>query len=136
MTQGDATANESFDHPSKPFAIVGISFRGPQEAIGEDGLLDVLQARKNLMTEWPKERTTVDSFYDGSSKRPNKVCYLYICSTLLTPHKTILEYTHLGRFRFTNFDNSYLAAEPISSKKTLPSLTPPSSPFHLKRLQP
>jgi len=114
MTQGVATTNGSFGHSSEPFAIVGISFKGPQEAIGEDGLWDVLQARKNLMTEWPEERTTVDTFYDGGSKKPNKVCHFCICFLLLTLRTTMLGYTHLGRFDFAKFDNSYLAVEPIS----------------------
>jgi hypothetical protein len=77
MTQGDATINGTFNHSPEPFAIVGISFKGPQEAVGEDGLWDVLQARKNLMTEWPEERATVDTFYDGGTKRPNKVGHLH-----------------------------------------------------------
>jgi acyl transferase domain-containing protein len=85
----DAATNRLSDNSSEPFAIVGISFKGPQEAVGEDGLWDVLKARKNLMTEWPEERTTVDTFYDGDSKRPNKVCQSYICSSCLPASRKI-----------------------------------------------
>lgn len=54
-------------------AIVGFSFKGPQEAHNEAGLWKVLEKRENLMTEWPKSRVNLDSFYDGSEVNFNKV---------------------------------------------------------------
>lgn len=58
----------------EPFAIVGLSFRMPQEAVDEDSFWGVLENRKNLMTEWPENRTNLDSFYDaGSQKKLNTV---------------------------------------------------------------
>ncbi|KAH8897429.1 hypothetical protein GQ53DRAFT_791898 [Thozetella sp. PMI_491] len=55
----------------EPFAIVGMAFKMPQEAVNETSFWEVLEARKNLMTEWPENRANVDCFYDGGSKKPN-----------------------------------------------------------------
>lgn len=46
-------------------AIVGMSFRMPQDAVDEDGFWGVLENRKNVMTEWPASRVNLDSFYAG-----------------------------------------------------------------------
>lgn len=61
----------------EPVAIVGLSFRMPQEAVDEDSFWSVLEARKNLMTEWPKDRVNIDSFYEARNERKqNKVSAL------------------------------------------------------------
>lgn len=58
----------------EPFAIVGVSFRMPQEAVDENSFWDVLSAKKNLMTEWPKDRVNIDSFYESEDEnKHNKV---------------------------------------------------------------
>lgn len=59
-----------------PIAIVGFSFKGPQEALGEEKLWDVLQTRKNLMTQWPADRSNVDAFHDRGSGKAHTVCAL------------------------------------------------------------
>jgi acyl transferase domain-containing protein len=51
----------------EPLAIVGCSFKGPQEAIDEENLWKVLESQRNLMTEWPADRCTLDAFHDGES---------------------------------------------------------------------
>lgn len=61
----------------EPFAIVGVSFKLPQEAVDETSLWEVLETGKNLMTEWPKDRAVLDSFTDGCEDGiPNTVCPL------------------------------------------------------------
>ncbi len=57
----------------EPLAIVGISFKMPGKAVNEDGLWDIMETRKNVMTEWPESRSTVGSFHDGGSKKQNTV---------------------------------------------------------------
>lgn len=59
----------------EPIAIVGVSFKMPQEAVDEAAFWKVLTARKNLMTEWPRTRADVDSFLENGSKRPNTVSF-------------------------------------------------------------
>lgn len=55
------------------FAIIGISFKLPQDAVDESRLWKVLEERRNVMTEWPADRVSVDGFHDGGSKAPNTV---------------------------------------------------------------
>ncbi|KAI0016815.1 hypothetical protein F4780DRAFT_797307 [Xylariomycetidae sp. FL0641] len=43
-------------------AIIGFSFKLPQDVNDVDSFWDTLQARRNLMTEWPKSRMNVDAF--------------------------------------------------------------------------
>ncbi|RYO98174.1 hypothetical protein DL766_005197 [Monosporascus sp. MC13-8B] len=52
-----------------PIAIVGFSFRLPQEALDERSFWDILQSRRSLMTPWPESRLDLDSFYDGNEHR-------------------------------------------------------------------
>lgn len=54
-------------------AIVGMSFRMPQDTVDEAGFWDVLANRRCLQTEWPADRVSVDGFYDESHKQPNTV---------------------------------------------------------------
>ncbi|KAK3329248.1 hypothetical protein B0H66DRAFT_634456 [Apodospora peruviana] len=55
----------------EPYAIVGVSFRMPQDALDESSLWEVLENRRNLVTDWPEDRVSVDSFHDGGSKKLN-----------------------------------------------------------------
>ncbi|OTA80299.1 hypothetical protein M434DRAFT_401803 [Hypoxylon sp. CO27-5] len=55
----------------EPIAIVGFAFKLPQDAVDAPLLWDVLENRRNLMTEWPENRGTIESFYDGGSQKPN-----------------------------------------------------------------
>ena len=47
----------------EPIAIIGLSFKLPQEATDESNFWKVLSERKNLSTEWPKDRFTMDSLF-------------------------------------------------------------------------
>lgn len=61
---------------AEPFAIIGVSLKLPQEAVNEASLWEVLEARKNLATDWPENRASLDSFtHDGEPGRPNTVCF-------------------------------------------------------------
>lgn len=54
-------------------AIVGMSFRLPQDVVDEASFWDVLAHRKCLQTEWPSDRVSVDGFYDESRTKSNTV---------------------------------------------------------------
>lgn len=47
----------------EPFAIIGLSFKLPGEATDESGFWKILSERKNLSTDWPKDRFTTDSVF-------------------------------------------------------------------------
>ncbi|KAK7214382.1 hypothetical protein V2G26_002385 [Clonostachys chloroleuca] len=55
----------------EPIAIIGISFKMPQEASDESSLWEVIEKKKNLMTEWPRERTNIAAFHNGPDHEPN-----------------------------------------------------------------
>ncbi|KAI1120480.1 hypothetical protein F5Y10DRAFT_289649 [Nemania abortiva] len=54
-----------------PIAIIGFSFRLPEDVLDEAGLWEVLLNRKNLMTEWPDNRTSAAGFHNGGTKADN-----------------------------------------------------------------
>ncbi|KAI0418238.1 hypothetical protein F5X98DRAFT_123264 [Xylaria grammica] len=54
-------------------AIVGVSFKMPQEAVNEASLWELLEKKKNVMTEWPTSRVNLESFYDADSSHFNKL---------------------------------------------------------------
>ncbi|KAI0405747.1 hypothetical protein F4802DRAFT_561870 [Xylaria palmicola] len=54
-------------------AIVGLSFKLPQDAVDELSFWDALQHRKNFMTEWPESRLNVDAFYSNGPAAYNKL---------------------------------------------------------------
>lgn len=58
----------------EPIAVVGFSFKLPQNADDESSFWEVLEGRRNLMTEWPETRTNLESFYDADSDKQNVVC--------------------------------------------------------------
>jgi acyl transferase domain-containing protein len=53
----------------EPIAIIGFSFRFPQEAISQEGFWRMLVEKRSAMTDWPKERLNVDSFYHPGKGR-------------------------------------------------------------------
>ncbi|KAI0169915.1 hypothetical protein GGR52DRAFT_592520 [Hypoxylon sp. FL1284] len=54
-------------------AIVGLSFKGPQEAEDEGGLWNILESGRNVMTEWPKDRANLAPFYDAEQTNSNRI---------------------------------------------------------------
>lgn len=60
----------------EPIAIVGLSFRLPQDTTDEAKFWEVLQHRRNLMTKWPEDRMNIDNNRDDGSKMPNIVSRL------------------------------------------------------------
>ncbi|KAF1998108.1 polyketide synthase PksD [Amniculicola lignicola CBS 123094] len=52
-------------------AIIGMSFKLPQEAVDEAGLWDVLSTGRNVMTEWPQSRGNINAFYTTNMSKNN-----------------------------------------------------------------
>lgn len=54
-------------------AIVGLSFKMPQDAEDETTFWKVLEEKRNLMTDWPESRVNLDSFYGTENEYRNIV---------------------------------------------------------------
>jgi acyl transferase domain-containing protein len=54
-------------------AIIGVSFKMPQEAEDERRFWSMLEKRRNVMTEWADSRVNLDVFYDADAASFNKV---------------------------------------------------------------
>ncbi|KAK8065059.1 hypothetical protein PG997_011806 [Apiospora hydei] len=54
-------------------AIVGLSYRLPQEAENESGFWELLEQRRNAMTEWPGTRINLETFHDENSNCDGKI---------------------------------------------------------------
>lgn len=57
----------------EPLAIVGLSFKLPQDAVDEASFWKVMENRKNLSTDWPADRSSLDGFFKNGPKEPNMV---------------------------------------------------------------
>lgn len=75
--------------PGDDVAVVGFSYRLPQDVNDDAAFWDVLQSRRNLMTSWPESRLNLESF---TNKKQQKVLTLYFhfplnLSFTKTPHR-------------------------------------------------
>lgn len=59
----------------EPIAIIGLSFKLPQNAEDESTFWEILENGRNVMTEWPESRVNVDAFYDSDSTKDNIVFF-------------------------------------------------------------
>ena len=66
---------------TEPLAIVGLSFKLPQDAVDEHSFWEIMEKRKDMSTDWPTERACLNGFYKDGLKEPNMVCY---CPTATT----------------------------------------------------
>lgn len=63
---------------TEDIAIVGYSFRLPQDVNDDKAFWEVLQNRKNLMTEWPASRVNADSFRHNPQHKVGQLPLSYI----------------------------------------------------------
>ncbi|KAI0165413.1 polyketide synthase PksD [Hypoxylon sp. FL1284] len=56
-----------------PVAIIGFSFRLPQDVEDPSSLWDMLENGRNVMTDWPESRANLDAFYHSASATTNKI---------------------------------------------------------------
>lgn len=57
----------------EPLAIVGLSFKLPQDALDETSFWQIMEQRRSLATDWPSDRACLDGFYKEGPKEPNMV---------------------------------------------------------------
>ena len=54
-------------------AVIGFSFKYPQDADSPASLWSMLEEKRCAMTEWPKDRINLDAFYHRDEDRDEKV---------------------------------------------------------------
>lgn len=64
-TDTSSTRSLSEATGSGDIAIVGLSFKLPQDADDDATFWNILENRRNLMTEWPESRVKTGSFLDN-----------------------------------------------------------------------
>lgn len=57
----------------EPLAIIGFSLKYPQDADTAEGFWRVLQERRDVMTEWPKDRIKLDAFFYHDENQEQQV---------------------------------------------------------------
>ena len=60
----------------EPIAIIGLSFKLPQDVKNESSFWEILEKGRNVMTEWPDSRVNVDAFYSSDSTKDNIVLFV------------------------------------------------------------
>jgi acyl transferase domain-containing protein len=60
---------ESTENSPKPLAIVGLSFRLPQDAVTPEAFWEMIMARRCAMTEFPADRLNIDAHYRPETDR-------------------------------------------------------------------
>lgn len=69
-----STSSQSFqDTNLEPIAVVGIGLKFPQDADTIDGFWDLLTAGRATVTDVPKDRWNVDSYYHPNPDRNDTV---------------------------------------------------------------
>ena len=60
---------ESVEKSPKPLAIVGLSFRLPQDAVTTEAFWEMIMARRCAMKEFPRDRLNIDAHYRPETER-------------------------------------------------------------------
>ena len=64
---------DPFEDKLEPIAVIGMAFRGPQDATSPDALWSMIRERRSAMTEIPKSRFNVDAFSNVENPRTGLV---------------------------------------------------------------
>jgi acyl transferase domain-containing protein len=55
----------------EPIAVIGLSFKLPDGVEDVSSFWDMLEHGRNVMKEWPRNRTNIDTFYKPGSGQKN-----------------------------------------------------------------
>ena len=80
-TGGESWANSGSCRPSfantedklEPIAVIGFSIKFPQEAVSPESFWDMLTEARSAMTDFPKDRFNLNSFYHPDANRHDTV---------------------------------------------------------------
>ena len=79
---GDGTSPLNME----PLAVVGMAFRGPQEATDTEKLWDFLLRARQAMAPFPPERINADAFWHPDPEHGGTVCVFRAKSTGSVPY--------------------------------------------------
>lgn len=57
----------------EPIAVVGVSFKFPEDAISEDSYWQMMLEKRCVSKVFPKERTNIDGFHNSDPNKSNTV---------------------------------------------------------------
>lgn len=60
----------------EPVAVIGFSFKFPQDATSGESFWKMLLEGRSAMTEIPKDRFNIDAFYHPNADRHDTVCMI------------------------------------------------------------
>lgn len=69
-------SSESDHEILEPIAVIGLSFRFPQDATSSAEFWKMLEERRCTMSEWPSNRLNIDAFYHPDKNKRSIVCLL------------------------------------------------------------
>lgn len=82
----------------EPLAIVGLSFKFPEDATSADGLWKILEEKRCVSRKFPESRINIDGFYDEDLSGVDKVsCPLW---TIFSYTNLLLKSFRLGKLIF------------------------------------
>jgi hypothetical protein len=75
---GTARPKDSYLEHDKlePVAVIGFSFKFPQDATSGESFWKMLLEGRSAMTEIPKDRFNIDAFYHPNADRHDTVCMI------------------------------------------------------------
>jgi hypothetical protein len=78
--ESDDNDSEAMNPPNaqEDVAIIGFSFRFPQEACNEESFWEMLVQKRSAMTEIPKDRWNVDAFYHPDKNQKETVSLIHL----------------------------------------------------------
>ena len=72
----------AFDSPvssdvDEAIAVIGFSLKFPGDADSPASFWSMLENGRSAMSEWPKNRLTMDAFYHRDSTAAKRVCFMH-----------------------------------------------------------
>ncbi|KAF2965402.1 hypothetical protein GQX73_g8174 [Xylaria multiplex] len=103
-------------------AIVGVSFKMPQDAVNEASLWKILEKKESVMTEWPASRANLESFYDTDSTHSNKIlpCSMRTFFSIAAKEAAAMDPEHRLTLEasYRAFENAGITVESLKGSRT------------------
>lgn len=83
-TSDNLSFNDEEQDILEPIAIIGYSFKLPQDALTPASFWKMLQEKRCAMTEWPEDRLNIAGFFHPDKRKMCTVCYTNFASFALS----------------------------------------------------